>query len=48
MGDQGNIGKIGETVSLFYALLFVPSSVSMFRSHVSDHLCLIKFRIKNS
>lgn len=33
VGDQGDIGKIGETVSLLYALIF------LFTSCVSWELC---------
>lgn len=36
VGDQGDIGKIGETVSLFFNLTFVfESSVTIFRNYVS-------------
>lgn len=41
VGDQGDIGKIGETVSLLYALIFVFSPAVFLGNYVNHDLLTI-------
>lgn len=41
VGDQGDIGKIGETVSLLYALIFIFSPAVFLGNYVNHDLLTI-------